>query len=285
MKDKGKVIKIAIVLCIFLIMFIPIFIDMSENRILKTISMDEVEKAISDTASYNYATIYVDSSDKEDIKDKKKELKEIVEKYRAKDEKTINAYYLDSNDLSSADLKILKLKSGSAGYIFAANGEVLYQTSEKLNKKSLENYVSLYTSSGVAKDLVNYKVVKNAKEYLNLVNGKAITMAVFGRTNCYYCQQFMPVFNTVAKEYKLNIYYFDSLKFDEKEYNKIMSAGLKIPASCSENGKEAKLEAGFGTPLTIFTKKGKVVDCISGYNKKSDLIKKLETVGMIKANK
>ena len=148
----------------------------------------------------------------------------------------------------------------------------------------LDKYVSLYTASGVSKDLIKYKVAKNAKEYLNLVKEKKITMAVFGRTNCYYCQQFMPVFNTVAGEYKLNIYYFDSLKFDEKEYNKIMSAGLKIPATCSESGKEAKLEAGFGTPLTIFTKNGKVVDCISGYNSKKDLIEKLKTVGMIKNN-
>lgn len=284
MKNKGKAIKLVIVIGIVLIMFIPIFIDMSENRLLKSVKLDGLEKAVSDTANYGYAIIYVNNSDTDNINEKKKELKTIVEKYKSKDEKSISIYFLDSKELKSAQSAIsgITLDGSKEGYVFIANGEILYQTDKTLDKKTLEKYVSLYTASGVSKDLINYKVAKNAKEYLNLVNSKKTTMAVFGRTNCYYCQQFMPVFNTVAKEYKLDIYYFDSLKFEEKEYNKIMNAGLKVPASCSENGKEAKLESGFGTPLTIFTKKGKVVDCISGYNTKADLTKKLKTVGMIK---
>jgi thioredoxin-related protein len=62
-----------------------------------------------------------------------------------------------------------------------------------------------------------------------------------------------------------------------------MDLGLKIPASCSSTGEEVDLQPGFGTPLTLFTKNGKVIDCISGYVNKSELITKLETVGMIDA--
>ena len=278
---KNNIYKIAGILIVVLIMFIPIFKDMSENRLLKTIKIDDYEKAISDTSSYNYAVVYVDSSDNGNVKDNKKELKSIVEKYQKEDEKEIKAYFMDQNELSSNDYTTLKLNSSKPGYIFIANGQVLYQTNDKLSNSDLDKLVSLYSASGIKKDLINYKVVKNAKEYLKLVESKKTVMAIFGRTNCYYCKQYLPVFNIVAKEYKLDIYYFDSLKFDEKEYNKIMKAGLKIPASCSETGKETKLEEGFGTPLTLFTKKGKVIDCINGYNNKSDLISKLKDVGMI----
>ena len=288
MKNKTSLTKIVIVAIILLIMFIPIFKDMANNSLLKTIDMETFSGTNNDgivkkTESYKYAIVYVDSSDNEKIKDLKKELKKIVDSYKT-DEKEINAYYMDSKEMSSADFTKLGLNNSKKGYVFIANGEILYSNKGLVDKKELKKLVSLYTASGVSKDLVNYKTAKNAKEYLNLVKGKKITMAIFGRTNCYYCQQFLPVYNTVAKEYKVDIYYFDQLKYDEKEYNKIMSSGLKVPASCNEEGKESKLEDGFGTPLTLFTKKGKVIDCIAGYNNKKELVKKLESVGLIKTN-
>ena len=280
MKNKEKIVKISIGVIIALIMFIPIFKDMNENRLLKTIEMKDLQETISSTASYKYAVIYVDSSEKETIKDSKKEVKKIVDKFKT-DEKDVKAYYIDSTELTDNDFNTLGLKKSKSGYVFVANGEILNSAASNIEKKKLRNLVELYTSTGISKDLINYKVAKNAKAYLGLVESKKVTMAVFGRANCYYCQQFLPVYNTVAGDYKLDIYYFDSLNYAEDEYNKIMSAGLKIPASCSESGKEAKLESGFGTPLTLFTKKGKVIDCISGYSNKQNLISKLKKVGLI----
>lgn len=280
MKNKEKIVKISIGVIIALIMLFPIFKDMNENRLLKAIKITDLEKTVSSTSSYKYAVIYVDSSEKETIKDSKKELKQIVDKFKT-DEKEVKAYYIDSTELTDGDFSSLGLKKSKAGYVFVSNGEILNSADVNIEKKQLKNLVELYTASGISKDLIKYKVAKNAKEYLNLVEGKKVTMAVFGRTNCYYCQQFLPVYNTVASDYKLDIYYFDSLTYDEGEYDKIMSAGLKIPAACSESGKEAKLESGFGTPLTLFTKKGKVVDCISGYTNKQNLLTKLKKVGLI----
>ena len=66
----------------------------------------------------------------------------------------------------------------------------------------------------------------------------------------------------------------------------VIIVGLLTITGCSKNNtateKETKLEPGFGTPLTLFTKKGKVIDCINGYVNKETLVSKLETVGMIK---
>ena len=97
----------------------------------------------------------------------------------------------------------------------------------------------------------------------------------------FYCNKFKPVYNAVSEKYDVDIYFFDSLSYDKTEYDKITNMDLIVPAKCNSNGTEFKLSDGFGTPLTLFTKKGKVVDCISGYVNRESLIDKLKTNKMI----
>ena len=80
-----------------------------------------------------------------------------------------------------------------------------------------------------------------------------------------------------------NILELNSFAANGEEYDKIMDLGLKIPASCTGTDEDANLADGFDTPLTLFTKNGKVIDCISGYVNKDTLLTKLETVGMIES--
>ena len=94
--------------------------------------------------------------------------------------------------------------------------------------------------------------------------------------------KFKPIYNEVAAENKLDIYYLDSDSMDSTEHSKILSSGLKIPGTCTESGEEQPLSSSFGTPLTLFTKKGKVIGCISGYVAKDGLLSKLKSVGMLK---
>ena len=122
----------------------------------------------------------------------------------------------------------------------------------------------------------------NYKEYKKVVDSKKVTMSVFGYDGCGYCVMYKPVYNDVASEYKLDIYYFNSDTYDSTEYSKIRNSGLKIPKACNNQGKDIALSEPFGTPLTLFTKNGKVIDCISGYVEKETLVAKLKTVGMIK---
>ena len=185
--------------------------------------------------------------------------------------------------LSDADeLSIVGSTGVKTAYVFAVNGEVLKVESSAISNSKLSSYIKEFTSSGIDEELRHYKVVENAAEYQKLVKAKkTVTMAVFGRDTCSWCNLFKPVYNTVAEEYNVDIYYFDSDSFDTEEYTKIMNMGLTLPASCN-NGTEKNIADGFGTPLTIFTKNGKVIDCISsGYMNKSALITKLKTVGMI----
>ena len=132
------------------------------------------------------------------------------------------------------------------------------------------------------KEVVSYKTVSTYEEYKKIVESDKITMAVFGRNSCSWCNKFKPIYNEVAGEYNIDIYYFDSDSFDKDEYNKIMNmAELKVLAQCNRDNVDKALSEGFGTPLTLFTKSNETIDCIGGYVDKDELITKLKSVGMI----
>ena len=261
-------------------MLIPIIGDIIQSNALKRITAADFEKFVSDTSNYKLGVLYIG----EDNKDIKKSINSIVNEY--KDNKAgieVSAYFMDASKLSDADeLSILGTTGISTGYVFAVNGEVLKTEPKAITNSKLKSYVKEFTSNGIDDELKHYKVVETADEYKALVKAKkTITMAVFGRDTCAWCNLFKPVYNIVAEEYNVDIYYFDSDSYNTDEYTKIMNMGLTLPASCN-NGTEKKLSDGFGTPLTIFTKNGKVIDCIStGYMNKTALITKLKTVGLI----
>ncbi len=284
---KGIAKKIIIVFVILLLL-VPIIVDVVKNKSLKELEYSEYNSALEDTARFGFALVYV-GEENEKIN---KEIKSIISEHLPSDY-SVNGYYMNAKDLKAEELTSLTQDaSKKSAYIFISNGEVIKTITEKLDAKTLKKYVDEYTVytgdklNGISEDMANYKVLKTAKAYKKLVDDKKlVTMAVFGRDSCFYCNQFKPVYNTVAEEYNLDIYYFDSDSYNKDEYASIMKMGLMIPASCSDTQKEVELSQGFATPLTLFTKNGKVIDCISGYVGKKELISKLETVGMIKSNK
>ncbi len=282
-KGKKSIVGKLVVLAIVIVLCIPIIMDVVSSNSLKKVEYDDFKETISNTQSYGFALIYVANSKAVDIDENKKNIKDMVEKYAETSTNTkAQAYYMDSNDLSDSELKDILGESVKTGYVFAINGEIIKTVTGVVTNSKLDGLISLYTMNSIPEDLVYFKVAESASDYKKLVNDKKkVTMAVFGRDNCFYCNQFKAVYNTVAEEENVDIYYFDSNSYDDKEYEKIMNFGLKVPASCSSDGKEFELGSGFATPLTLFTKNGKVIDCISGYINKEQLITRLETVGLI----
>ena len=279
----NKWIKRGITLLVVILLLIPIFKEMKQNSGFKTIKYNNFSDVVKNTKAYKFALVYVAPGTKENLKEDKESIKSVLDKYK-KDEEDLKVYFIDADNIDSKAISDLHIDevSGEA-YIFISNEEVIKYVSGKLDKKKLELLVKEYSANGIDEELKAYKVADDAKSFEKTIDKKSITMAVFGRDNCYYCKQFLPVVNTVAEENELNkVYYFDSNNYDEKEYNKIMDMGLKIPAACSSTEKDTKLEPGFGTPLTLFIKNGKAFDCINGYVNKQALITKLETVGMLK---
>lgn len=280
---KKNLAKIIIAVVIVVILFIPIISEMRKNSGISSIKYEKYADIVTDTSSYKFALIYVAPKSMQNVNEKKDEIKEVLKKY-TKDDQDLKAYYIDADELDATAIQELAVDTTTGqAYIFATNGEVIKTLSGDVDSKKLEGYVKEFSSNGIDKDLINYSVPENAKEYLKVVESKkTVAMSVFGRDNCYYCQQFLPVVNTVAEENELeNVYYFDSNNYNQDEYEKIMKSDLYIPAECSADGNKAKLSDGFGTPLTLFTKNGKVIDCLSGYVNKESLISKLKTVGMI----
>ena len=281
---KNNVMTKIIIAIVIVVLCIPIISDMIANSTLTKIDYSEYSDTIDSTSSYKYAFIYVDDSSEDGVKEKKKEVKALMEQYLENTSGTSgSANYMDSKDMTKDELKdVLGSSDVKSGYVFIVNSEVIRVEDASISDSDLEKLLKAYSLNGMDSDLVNYKVAEDAAAYKKLVKQKnTVTMAVFGRDNCFYCNQFKLVYNTVAKEEGIDIYYFNSQTYDEEEYDAIMNLGLKIPASCTDSGEEETLESGFSTPLTLFTKNGKVIDCIGGYVNKETLITKLETLGMI----
>lgn len=260
---------------VLIILLIPIITDYYKSKSIEVISYDDYSFTVSKSAS---ALIYLGDPKAKDYDNTEKNLLT----YRKDLDIAISA--LNTKKLTEdqksklADSKI----DFETGYVFVKDGQVVYYQEGEIDKDRLKVLIDKYYNNIIPEDEIVYKVAKDYKEYKKLVDSKKVTMAVFGYETCGYCKLYKPVFNEVASEYELNIYYFDSAIYNETEYNKVMNSGLKIPKSCTDTGKAELLSEGFGTPLTLFTKNGKVIDCISGYVGKDTLVSKLKSVGLIK---
>lgn len=285
---KNIITKVIIALVVVLL-FIPIISEMVENSQLKEISYSEVEKTVSSTKEYNFALIYIGASDK----DYKSTIRNLIKDNTPVDGREANVYYIDASKMKEADSLELIGQSGiKDAYVFAFNGDIVKVIREKLDNNTLEAYIKEFVSLGVDDSIKAYKIPETADEYIEAMNSDKVTMAVFGRDTCFYCNKFKIIYNTVAEEYNLDVYYFssesnkdhiNSKAYPSSEYAKLMELDITVPASCSKTKEDAKISEGFNTPFTVFTRNGKVLDTICGYVSKNDLITKMETVGMISA--
>lgn len=276
MKNKSK--TWIIVLVIVLIVMLPIMIDYFGSVKIEKITYDKYLDIVKNGEN---ALVYVGDLDNDSFKQDVASTLKNVEKKGTKSDyaSDYSIYSIDSTDLTKEELN----KIGTdTGYVFLVAGDNQKVLAEDSKEKTLINSVDAYYNATFNNDNKSYKVLNTADEYSKLVKSKNITVAVFGRDTCYYCNIFKPVYNAVAEKYNLDIYYFDSDSYDASEYKKIMDLGLKIPAQCNSSGKESLLSDGFGTPLTIITQKGKTIDCISGYTDRSSLITKLQSHDLIK---
>lgn len=268
-----------IAIVIIIILLIPIYVDYYKNN-----SIENLKTYSSYTELLNkngFAVIYVGK----DVDTKVDTLKNLKKEFNTSETsaefKTIDNSNVSDDDKTSFEKESIDLTKTS--WIILNEKEVVYQSSEDLSETQLETLINKYLNHIIPEEEISYKTVSTYDEYMKVIKSKNVIMTVFGRNSCYWCNKFKPVYNEVAKEQGVDIYYIDSDSFDKDEYNKILNSGLNIPAKCTDDKeKDLPLSSGFGTPLTIFTKKGKEVDCIGGYVNKASLESKLKSVGMIK---
>lgn len=265
-----KLKKILLPVILVLVLLLPILIDYVNSKKIAVISYDEFNESIADSAVSLTFVGNVNS-------DEYKELKKKLVNYKSTYEIVVNSIKLDS--LSTSEMTNLLIEN-TPSYVITQNGKIV-KVVEDIDK--VDAQLNKYVNNVIPEDEIAYKTISTYSEFKKVVDSKNVVMHVFGRNSCYYCNIFKPIYNDLANEYSLDsIYYHDSDSLDSSEYEKILNSGLKIPAECTSSGKEIALSEGFGTPLTLFTKKGKVVGCISGYVSGEKLEEKLKSVEMIK---
>ena len=268
-----------IAIVIIIILLIPIYVDYYKNNNVETIKS---YNAYTELVNKNgFAVIYVGKDADSKVDTLKNLKKEFNTSETSAEFKTIDNSKINETDKTSFSNESIDLDKTS--WIILNEKEVAYQSSEDLSEKQLETLINKYLNHIIPEEEIAYKTVSTYDEYMKVIKSKNVIMTVFGRNSCYWCNKFKPIYNEVAQEQGVDIYYIDSDSFDKDEYNKILNSGLNIPAKCTDSKeKDLPLSSGFGTPLTIFTKKGKEVDCIGGYVNKASLESKLKSVGMIK---
>ena len=274
---KGKLKSWIIAIIIIIILLIPIVVDYYNNKTIKVVSYDKYQSLVSGN---DFALVYLG-----DVNDKSyTSTKETLIKMQQNFE--INVKSLDNTKLSSEEKEELSSVNENLTkdyvYAFIKDKQVVYATAEDLTQTQLEKLINKYYNNIIPDEEITYKTVDSYDDFMKVVKSNKVVMSVFGRNTCSWCNKFKPIYNEVAAENKLDIYYLDSDSMDSTEHSKILSSGLKIPGTCTESGEEQPLSSSFGTPLTLFTKKGKVIGCISGYVAKDGLLSKLKSVGMLK---
>ena len=76
---------------------------------------------------------------------------------------------------------------------------------------------------------------------------------------------------------------FKEMGIDKNDLEKVNT--LTIPKECTTTGEDTTLAEGYPKPLTLITKKGKLVGCIKGYVSEDKLVSKLKEYKVLESGK
>jgi len=98
-----------------------------------------------------------------------------------------------------------------------------------------------------------------------------LKIVYMGREDCMFCQLFVPSLNYFSEKYNFDYIYVDTNNVTESQLNAWFEK-LEVESE------------GFGTPTTVITKDGKVIDKIGGYVPEIVLFETLQKNGFIDEN-
>lgn len=167
-------------------------------------------------------------------------------------------------------------------FVIALGISGYYFYKENIEEKKEEINVSTTVNDNKKDNEENQNIIINpdADEYLKTIKQDKIIMTIFGNSQCIHCKHYKDVYRAVAKKEDIVFYYIEIDTYDLEDFNKVMGIGLKELDYCNNEHKEKLISEGFGTPLTLFTRKGKTVDCIGGYVGEDELLKKITDNGI-----
>lgn len=112
----------------------------------------------------------------------------------------------------------------------------------------------------------NFAEIKSTtySEYKDMLDNDKTFIVLIVREGCTYCEKFAPIVDEVVKEKNIPIYQVDIATLEEDELQ-----------SFQESNKYLK-NNDWGTPTTLVLKGSEVIDSLSGYTEKEELIKFLD---------
>ena len=265
MKKSNFIIFIIIVL--ILVGFA--FIIKSTKQIYKSIKLDEISN-IENGLIYvgkindNVSSIFKNYYDNYDIKP-----------YNMEETKmgALSALIKNSN---------LEEVNDDNGYLLIHDSKLVWVSGEEVDDTELNDAVLVHFYNKIPDKDVVYKVPADGDEMVKLIKRKdKFTVLVIGKQDCNYCQMYLPVFNKVAKDSNIDIYYIDSTTYNKSEYKKITDLELEIPAYCTTNNIKTSTAGTFSKPMTFIIKNGKTVGCALGYKSEDSLKGLLFSYGVI----
>lgn len=260
-----------IVTIVIVVALIFILILMRRNSfVVVNIDKSEILTSIEEKGA---AILYTKDLDKEI----KEQLKSYYEEYK------IPAYY---SNMSLSDINALledyDLSTDTETTFIIFMNRKPVGVAIPLDKVGIKKLLDKHLYNIIPEDEIAYQVLSTANEYIKKVNSKEYTVAVFGINGCSHCDVYLPTINDIARDYNLNIYYFNRDEYDEDEYQKIMELDFEIPAKCTKTGYSTSMNKTFPKPMTIITKSGEFVDCIRGNVTREEVLKMLKEYKIVK---
>lgn len=148
-------------------------------------------------------------------------------------------------------------------------------------REALQNKIE-NDSGEIQKDDKSSTIFNNTyEEIVDYISGDDNYMLIIGKKGCYFCDIYKPIVEDVSSEYNFNYLFIDVLAFSNEDKQSFFNSEIKIPGKCRDDGNDAYLYEGFGTPLTLFIHNKTSYDCIRGYVDKDNLISKLKEISFI----
>lgn len=208
-------------------------------------------------------------------------------------------YYLDTNDISSEELKTLLEKVGqdyeefgTPYVVFLENGEKYDEIPgyieeatlfEKLQTNGIiasdqvyissESTVSNSDTSSTSEDDSSYTNLSfiDYNKYNEIYESNQKSIVVLGQTGCGACKSFKPVINEIAGENNVPINYLDLTQLSSEDANKVLDSLSSYLDTLDS----------WGTPFTLVIENKKVVSSLSGYNEKDTTVEFFKKQGFI----
>lgn len=247
MKNNKLFYTILIVICFF----ICCFVWYKSSRI--SYKVIEIDKIYVEAGKSEYSLLHIGDIPKGDVK----LLKKLMKDYGL----VINVIkYPIETVKKHLDIEV----TDKTAYIVFNNAEAIGTLDVGEKYEYYQEKLDKYVYHIIPDSELNLITSISAAEFADKVISNNYTIAVFGYDGCSYCTLYKPVLNEIVNDYGLDIYYFDSNKFDSTEYERIVDLQLEIPAKCTSNHEATNISEKFASPMTLILKKGKTVDCIKG---------------------